>query len=67
MADQPKSEPHPVRAIAVRIVPKKTMAVVVEYLIVEKADSFCDRAEAFTALLNVDSSIDIDGGPSVPT
>lgn len=39
------------------------MPVVVEYLlIVKKADSFCDSAEAFTALLNVDSSIDIEGG-----
>jgi hypothetical protein len=39
------------------------MAVVVEYLmIVKKADSFCDTADAFTALLNVDSSIDIEGG-----
>ena len=39
------------------------MSVVVEYLlIVKKADTFCESAEAFTALLDIDSSIHIDGG-----
>src|SRR5579871_3897327 len=39
------------------------MPVVVEYLlIVQKADTFCDSAEAFTALLTVDSSIRVAGG-----
>lgn len=38
------------------------MAVVVEYLlIVQKADTFCETAEAFTTLLGIDSSITIDG------
>ena len=39
------------------------MSLIVEYLlIVKKADTFCDSAEAFTALLDIDSSIYIDGG-----
>jgi hypothetical protein len=39
------------------------MALVVEYLlIVQKADTFCASADAFTDLLNIDSSIDIEGG-----
>jgi len=39
------------------------MAMIVEYLlIVQKADTFCATAEAFTQLLNIDSSIEIEGG-----
>ncbi len=39
------------------------MALVVEYLlIVRKADTFCASADAFTELLNIDSSIEIEGG-----
>ena len=39
------------------------MDLIVEYLlIVQKADTFCASAEAFTDLLNIDSSIEIEGG-----
>lgn len=39
------------------------MAIIVEYLlIVKKDDTFCESAGAFTGLLNLDSSIRIEGG-----
>ncbi|MBL8869711.1 MAG: hypothetical protein JNK90_07945 [Planctomycetaceae bacterium] len=42
------------------------MPLIVEYLlIVQKADTFCDSKEAFTALLSVDSSIQIEGGTAL--
>jgi hypothetical protein len=41
----------------------RAMPVTVEYLVlIDKTSTFCENAESFTSLLNVDSSINIRGG-----